>query len=78
MLGRFSRVKLCVALWTGLLCPWDSLGKNTAAGGHTLLQEIFLAQESNLGLLCLLRWQAGVFTTSTTWEALNLSCLTQQ
>ena len=25
----------------GLLCPWDSPGKNTAVGCHSLLQEIF-------------------------------------
>ena len=27
-----------------LLCPWDSLGKNTGVGCHFLLQEIFLFQ----------------------------------
>ena len=36
---------------TGLLCPWDSPGKNTGVGCHSLLQGIFLIQESNLGLL---------------------------
>ena len=34
-----------------LLCPWDSPGKNTEAGFHTLLQGIFLTQGLNLGLL---------------------------
>ena len=34
-----------------LLCSWDSLGKNTGMGCHFLLQEIFLTQESNPGLL---------------------------
>ena len=34
-----------------LLCPLDSLGKNTGVGCHALLQGIFLTQESNLGLL---------------------------
>ena len=39
-------------LWpTRLLCPWDFLGKNTGVGCHFLLQEIFLTQGSNLGLL---------------------------
>ena len=33
-----------------LLCPWNSLGKNTGVGGHFLLQGIFLIQGSNLGL----------------------------
>ena len=34
-----------------LLCPWDSPGKNTGVDSHALLQEIFLTQRSNLGLL---------------------------
>ena len=36
---------------TGLLCPWSSLGKNTRVGSHSLLQETFLTQGSNPGLL---------------------------
>ena len=36
-----------------LLCPWNSLGKNTRVGCHTLLQGIFSTQGSNPGLpLC--------------------------
>ena len=31
-----------------LLCPWNSLGKNTGVGCHSLLQGIFLTQGSNL------------------------------
>ena len=42
----------------GLLCPWDFLGKNTGVACHLLLQGIFLIQESNLCLLCLLHQQA--------------------
>ena len=38
-----------------LLCPWDSPGKNTGAGSLFLLQEFFLTQELNPGLL-LCRW----------------------
>ena len=34
-----------------LLCPWDSTGKNTGMGSHSLLQGIFLIQGSNLHLL---------------------------
>ena len=34
-----------------LLCPWNSLGKNTGVGCHSLLQRIFLTQGSNMGLL---------------------------
>ena len=52
-----------------LLCPWDSLRKNTGEGCHFLLQGIFPTQELNLHLLCLLHWQTSSFTTSATWEA---------
>ena len=38
------------SLWPhGLLCPWNSPGKNTGVGCHSLLQ-IFPIQRSNLGL----------------------------
>ena len=33
-----------------LLCPWDSPGKNTGVGSHSLLQGIFLTQVFNLSL----------------------------
>ena len=36
---------------TRLLCPWDSPGKNTGVGSHSLLQGIFLTWGSNPGLL---------------------------
>ena len=36
---------------TTLLCPWNSPGKNTGVGCCSLLQGIFLNQESKLGLL---------------------------
>ena len=39
------------SLLVRLLCPWDSSGKNTGVGCHSLLQGIFLTQGSNLGLL---------------------------
>ena len=38
-----------------LLCPWNSPGKNTGVGSHSLLQEIFPTQ----GLLHSLALQAG-------------------
>ena len=41
---------------TGL---WGFPDKNTRVGCHDLLQGIFLIQESNPCLLCLLSWQAG-------------------
>ena len=40
-----------------LLCPRNSLGKNTRVGCHFLLQGIFLTQGSNLHLLRLQHWQ---------------------
>ena len=49
-----SRVPLFVTPWTAahrLLCPWNSLGKNTGVGCHFLLQGNFLIQGSNPGLL---------------------------
>ena len=36
---------------TRFLCPWDFPGKNTEVGCHFLLQQIFLTQGLNLGLL---------------------------
>ena len=36
---------------TRLLCPWDSPGKNTGVGCHSLLQRIFPTQVLNLSLL---------------------------
>ena len=36
---------------TRLLCPWNSPDKNTGMSGHSLLQEVFLTQELNPGLL---------------------------
>jgi len=61
VLSRFSRIWLCAILWTvvRLLCPWDSPGKNTGVGCHTLLQGIFPIQGSSLGLFHLLHWQVG-------------------
>ena len=43
---------------TRLLCPWDSPGKNTGVGCHSLLQGIFPTQGLNQHLLYLLHWQA--------------------
>ena len=33
-----------------LLCPWNSPGKNTGVGSHSLLQGIFLSQGSEPGI----------------------------
>ena len=45
-----------------LFCPWDSLGKNTGVGSHSLFQGIFPTQRSKLSLLCP-ALAAGFFTT---------------
>ena len=50
----FSHVRLFATPWTPANqapCPWDFPGKNTGVGCHFLLQEIFLTQGLNLGLL---------------------------
>ena len=44
---------------TRLLCSWNSLGKNTRVGNHTLLQGSFPTQGLNPHLLWLLCWQVG-------------------
>ena len=59
MLSHFSPVGLCMALWTRLLCPWDSPGKNTGVSCHALLQGTFPTQGLNLHLSHLLHWQVG-------------------
>ena len=43
---------LCCSLWSHSVRQnlWDSPGKNTGVGCHSLLQGIFLTQGSNLGL----------------------------
>ena len=48
-----------------LLCPWNSPGKNTEVGSHSLLQGIFPTQGANPGLLTAGRF----FTVKATREA---------
>ena len=45
-----SSIQLFVTIWTPY-SPWDSPGQNTGVGSLSLLQGIFLIQESNKGLL---------------------------
>ena len=52
-----------------LLCPWDSLSKNTGRGCHCFLQGIFLTQAFNPHLLQLLPWQ-WIRYYGATWEVL--------
>ena len=56
-------------LWAAsLLCPWNSPGKDTGVGCHSLLQGIYLTQGSNRGLLhcrqilyCLSHWGSPLY-----------------
>ena len=76
-------VLCCVQLYLTL---WDTMdysppgssvygifpGKNTGMGFHALPQGIFLTQESNLCLLCLLHWQAGSLSLAAPGKPLQL------
>ena len=53
-----------------LLCPWDSLGKNTGVGCLALSRGIFLIQGSNPRLL---RWQASSLPTAPPGKPVSLS-----
>ena len=46
---------------TRLLCPWDSPGKNTGLGCHSLLQGIFLTRGLNCGLLYRLSHEGSLY-----------------
>ena len=47
----------CLTLCDPMVCPWNSPGKNTGVGCHSLLQGIFPTQGLNPRLLHLLHWQ---------------------
>ena len=71
-LSCFSHVLLFATLWTvasRLLCPWDSLGKNTGVGCHALFQEIFPNQGLNPRVLHLPVLARRWFTTSAIRKA---------
>ena len=70
-----------------LLCPWDSTGKNTGVGWHSLLQRILPTQGSNSYLLCLLQWKVDslpvapptvreALTVESSSSSVSQSCLT--
>ena len=54
---------------TRVLCPWDSLGKDTGVGCHALPQRIFPIQGSSPCLIISPELAVGFFTTSASWEA---------
>ena len=72
----FSRSIVFDSLWprglqpARLLCPWDSPGKNTGVGCHSLLQGIFSTQGSNLHLL---HWQTDYIAQNNLEHRDNIS-----
>ena len=52
--GKVIGAQSCPTLCDPMDCPWNSPGKNTEVGCHSLLQGIFPTQGLNLCLLCLL------------------------
>ena len=46
-LGMLFSDQLCPILCDPMVCPWNSLGKNTGVGCHSLLQGIFASQASS-------------------------------
>ena len=73
VLSCFSHVQVCDPMDYSqpakLLCPWDSLGKNTEMGCLALLQGIFPTQGLNLHLFMSPPLAGGFFTTRATWES---------
>ena len=59
-----------------LFCSWDSRGRNTLEGCHAHLQQIFLTQRLNPGLLCLLHWQVDSLPLVPTGKAYLYQVLT--
>ena len=75
MVSHFSHVWLLVTLWTVAHQAPLSMGfpgKNTGVGCHALLYRIFLTQESNGCLLCLLHWQVGSLTLALPGKHVDL------
>ena len=76
-------LQLCPTLCylPGSNCPWDSPGKSSRVGSHSLLQGIFPAQGSYshlLYLLCLLYWQAASLPLVPPWSEVkwkSLNCV---
>ena len=75
MVSHFNHVWLFVMLWTVAHQAPLSMGfpgKNTGVGCHALLYRIFLTQESNGCLLCLLHWQVGSLTLAPPGKHVDL------
>ena len=70
LLCCLSHVPLCANLygwWPARVCPWNSPGKNTGVGCHSLLLWIFLTLGTNSHLLPLLYWQNVSYLGSVPW-----------
>ena len=70
----FSRIQLCVTLWTvAHQCPLSRgfSRQEYWSGSHVLLPGIFLTQGSNFCLLASPELARKFFTTNTTWETLT-------
>ena len=66
-----SCIQLFATLWTAahrVLCPWDSPGKNTGVGCHTLFQGIFPTRDQS-PVSCITCLGRQVLYTSATWKA---------
>ena len=69
-----------------LVCPWNSLGKNTGVSCHSLLQGIFQSQGSNQGLCALGRFfiigatrEASCYCDfNLQWFNLRLNCIMEK
>ena len=69
-----SCVQLFATPQRTILCPWDSPGKNTGVGCHSLLQWIFPTQGSNPSVLL----GRPVLYHCATWEAPQPLCVCAQ
>ena len=64
-------------LWpTRLLCPWNSLSKNTGVGCHALLQEIFQSRDQT-HVSCISCATDRFFTSEPPEKPLNAKCKAQ-
>ena len=76
MLSRFSCVRLFANLWTLAHQARLSVGfsrQESLSGLHALFQGLFLTQELNPCLLCLLQWEVGSLPLAAPGKALNMA-----
>ena len=73
-LSKFTNVNLRFVASMGLLCLWDSPGKNTGVGCHALFQGIFQPRDQTRDSY-LLHWQAGFLPLVQPGKPLSLTSL---